>query len=135
MIRVSKGQFFKQALLYCTKINAIQLPFECFRGHYFSELVQRLFAKYPFDTLIILFNILEIKDIVKEINGCIETLLIMEWMNVDMMLHYRKPTPHSTHTADIIHIHIIEFGEFNQGINGNTCFAKFIISIGALTDI
>lgn len=56
MIRVSKGQFFKQALLYCTKINADQLHFECFRGRYFSEIVQMIFAKYPFDTPIKIYE-------------------------------------------------------------------------------
>ena len=53
MIRVSKSQFLKQALQKKKKINANQLPFECFRCHYFSEIVQMLFTKYPFDTTII----------------------------------------------------------------------------------
>lgn len=52
MIKVSKGQFSKQALLYCTKLMPIN-HFLSILDDRILEKLYKVFSRYTFDTLII----------------------------------------------------------------------------------
>lgn len=52
-----------------------------------------------------------------------------------MVLFHGKLISLVAYTRNIIHIHIIESGKFNQRINRNTGFAIFVVCISPLTDI